>query len=254
MNDSLKVSIVTVSLNKKEFLEDCITSLINQTYKNIEYVIIDGGSNDGSLEIFNKYRGKIKKLVAEKDNGIFDAMNKGIDLASGEIVYFLNSDDRFFDNNVVENVVKYFTEDETVDFIYGNIKGFNPSNNFEYIEKYPDKATKWFFIMKTLPHPGTFFRSRCFVKAGKFDTAYKIASDYKWYLGALFVKKLKSRHVNDNISIFRLGGVSNNSMYSGLYFSERKAIQKKYFNNFELICANGLEKLKRVIRCLKMKT
>ena len=130
MNDSLKVSIVTVSLNKKEFLEDCITSLINQTYKNIEYVIIDGGSNDGSLEIFNKYRGKIKKLVAEKDNGIFDAMNKGIDLASGEIVYFLNSDDRFFDNNVVENVVKYFTEDETVDFIYGNIKGFNRENAF----------------------------------------------------------------------------------------------------------------------------
>ena len=221
MNDFLKVSIITVSLNKKEFLEDCITSVINQTYENIEYIIIDGGSNDGSLEIFNKYRDKIKKLVAEKDNGIFDAMNKGIDLATGDVVYFLNSDDRFFDNNVVENAVKYFTEDETVDFIYGNIKSFNPINNFEYIEKYPNKVAKRLFIMKTLPHPGTFFRSRCFVKADKFDTAYKITSDYEWYLRALFVKKLKSRHIKNNISIFRLGGISNDSIHSELYLSER---------------------------------
>jgi glycosyltransferase involved in cell wall biosynthesis len=241
MKDMLKVSVITVCLNRKEFLESCITSALGQTYKNIEYIIIDGDSNDGSVEIFNKYRDKINKLVIEKDNGIFDAMNKGIALAAGEIIYFLNSDDMFYDNKVIEETVRIFTKQPEIDFIYGNIAISNPVDRNSYIERYPEKISKWLFIKKTIGHPATFFRSSCFEKAGYFDGRYKIAADYEWYLRALYTNKLKSFHVERNISLFQLGGISTNREYRNLYFSERKAIQKRYFNAFELACSGILD-------------
>src|SRR3989338_3125818 len=108
----LLVSIVTVCLNSKEYLEGAIKSVSEQTYPNIEYLVIDGGSTDGSVEIFNKYKDRINKLIIEKDNGIFDAMNKGIRAASGNIIYFLNSDDKFYDNNVVENAIEVFVKNK----------------------------------------------------------------------------------------------------------------------------------------------
>ena len=248
------VSVITVCLNSRKYLEEAIKSLSEQTYLNIEYIVLDGGSTDGSIDILNKYKNKINKIVVEKDNGIFDAMNKGIKLAEGNIIYFLNSDDRFYNNQVVEKAVTAFSRYKEEDFIYGNIIAFNPVTGYAYIERYPKKISKWLFIRKTIGHPATFFRSSCFKKAGYFDERYKIAADYEWYLRALFVKKLKSKHIKDNISIFSLGGISNNRKYSEVYISERKIIQKKYFNSFELACTDGLEKLKRINRCLKMRT
>ncbi len=235
------VSIITVCLNSRKYLDDAIKSVSGQTYPNIEYLIIDGGSTDGSVEIFNKYKNRIDRLIVEKDKGIFDAMNKGIGLAGGEIIYFLNSDDRLYDNKVIERVAPLFTGDKNPDFVYGNIEVVNPVNGTSYIERYPRKITRKLFIRKTIGHPATFFSSFCFKKVGLFDEKYKIAADYEWFLRALYLNKLKALHIEKNISIFRLGGISTNRKYRDLYFSERRAIQKKYFNGFELMCSGILE-------------
>lgn len=241
----MKVSIVTVCLNKKEDLEDCIHSVKNQTYQNKEHIIIDGDSADGSKEIFNKYKNNISKLVIEKDNGVYEAMNKGVKLASGDIIYFLNSDDRFYNDRVIEEAVKAFTICPEVDFIYGNLVTHDPITGKRHAETYPEKISRWLFIRKTIGHPATFFRSSCFKKVGYFDDRYKIAADYEWYLRALYSIRLRSFHIAKNISVFRLGGISTNQKFRDLYFSERRAIQKKYFNVFELACADILRFMRK---------
>lgn len=230
-----KVSIITVCLNCEKYFEDAIKSAYEQTYQNIEYIIIDGGSTDGSIKIFNKYKNRIDKLIMEKDNGIFDAMNKGIKLATGEIIYFLNSDDKFYDNKVVEKVVTAFEDNKKADFIYGNLMVFDPVTSTSYIERYPEKISRSLFLKKTIGHPASFFRSDCFQKVGYFDESYKIASDYEWYLRAIFTKGLKGAHIENIVSIFRLGGNSSVERDMKAYFSERILIQKKYLNPLQIL-------------------
>lgn len=247
-----RVSIITVCLNSKEYLEDAIRSVSEQTYQNIEYIIVDGDSTDGTSIIFDKYNKRIDKLLIEKDNGIFEAMNKGIRLAGGEIIYFLNADDKFYNCHVVTEVIQAFRKNKEADFIYGNIKVFNPKSRFSYIEKYPKRISKWLFVRKTIGHPATFFRSSCFEKAGNFDEAYKIAADYEWFLRALFTKGLKGSHIENNISIFKTGGISTNHEHKESYLLERSLIQSRYFNSLQILCARVLLSTKRLL-CLKTK-
>ncbi|MFC1623819.1 glycosyltransferase family 2 protein [Candidatus Omnitrophota bacterium] len=242
-----KVSIITVCLNSEKYLEEAIKSVCEQTYPDIEYLVIDGGSTDRSVEIFDKYENRIDKLVIEKDGGIYEAMNKGIRLVSGEIIYFLNSDDRLFDKMVVEMVVAAFMDNSDADFIYGNIAVMDPVRRTSYIETSPRKITKRHFINRSIGHPASFFRSRCFQKAGYFDQNYKIAADYEWYLRAVFAKGLKAVYINDNMSVFRLGGMSTGKEHAQLYLRERRSIQKKYFNSLEMLCADLLSIAKRLL-------
>jgi len=242
--NNIKVSVITVCLNSSEYLEDAIRSVEEQTYENIEYIIIDGGSKDGTHEILRRYSNRINKIIIEKDKGVFDAMNKGINIASGEIIYFLNSDDKLCGNNVIKNAVSFFIENKEADFIYGDIEVVNPVDNFSYIERYPDRIGKWLFITKTIPQPGSFFKAACFKKCGYFDINYKFSADHDWYLRAIFLKKLKAMHIEDCISVFRLGGLSNNRKYARDYFLERKVIEKKYLNSFELLCADFMHAIK----------
>lgn len=242
-----KVSIITVCMNSKRYVEDAIKSVCGQTYLDIEYIVIDGGSTDGSVEIFNRYKNKIDKLVVEKDNGIFEAMNKGIRLATGEIVYFLNSDDMLYDNKVIERIAPLFIDNKNADFVYGNIEVLDPVKGISYIERYPERISRGLFIRKTIGHPATFFRSLCFKKVGFFDQRYKIAADYDWFLRAIFTKGLKGMHTESNVSIFRLGGVSTDERNSGLYLSERDLIQKRYFNNLEMLCSRVFSGVRRIV-------
>ena len=107
-----KVSVVTACLNSSKYLEEAIKSVIEQSYKAIEYIIVDGGSTDATPKILDRYVNKISKVIIEKDRGVFDAMNKGISVASGEIIYFLNSDDKLHDSNTIENAVNFFIENK----------------------------------------------------------------------------------------------------------------------------------------------
>lgn len=233
--DYPKVSVITVCLNSKKYLEETIKSVSMQTYSNIEYIIIDGGSTDGSAELFNKYRHRINNLLIEKDSGIFDAMNKGVRLSTGEAVYFLNSGDKFYDEKTVEKAVNVLKENREIDFVYGNIVIFDPVNKMFYVEKYPKRISKWLFIKKTIAHPASFFRSSCFEKIGYFNQAYRIGADYEWYLRAIFDRGLKGVYMDTNISIFRLGGNSSAERDIKSYFSERILIQNKYFSPIEIL-------------------
>ena len=242
-----KVSIVTVCLNSRKYLEGAVKSVSAQTYPNIEYIIKDGGSTDGSAEIFNKYKDRINKLIIEKDNGIFDAMNKGIKSATGDIIYFLNSDDKFYDAHTVEKAAAAFIKYNGIDFVYGDIIVFDPVTNISYIERYPERISKWLFMRKTIGHPAAFFHSRCFEKAGYLNQDYRIEADYEWYLRAIFGNNLRSVHIGAIISIFRLGG--NSSIDNGLeeYFNERILIQKKYFNCLEMLYTRFLFTIKKIL-------
>src|SRR6056297_712631 len=128
MKSNFKVSIITVSLNSKHTIVDTIESVLNQSYDDIEYIIVDGGSSDGTADIINAYRNKISKFISEKDEGIYDALNKGIKLASGDIIGILNSDDFFYANDVVEQVVKEFMEND-VDAVYGDVQFVSPAKD-----------------------------------------------------------------------------------------------------------------------------
>ena len=125
MNPSLKVSVITVCYNAEQHIEQAIQSVFSQTYKNIEYLIIDGKSTDGTLSIVNKYRARIDKIISEKDNGIYDAMNKGIQNASGDVMFFLNSDDRFYNYSIVETFVNKFSQDDKIGIVYGKVMPIN---------------------------------------------------------------------------------------------------------------------------------
>ena len=116
----MKISIITVTYNAEEFIEQCIRSVVGQSYKNIEYILVDGASSDSTLNIVQKYKNNINILISEVDQGIYDAMNKGIKLASGDVIGILNADDFFADQDVVANIVKSFTENVT-DIVYGNL-------------------------------------------------------------------------------------------------------------------------------------
>lgn len=232
-NKNSKVSVITVTLNSRQYIERAIKSLLSQTYGNIEHVIIDGGSTDGTLEILDKYRDKIDFFVSEPDKGLYDAMNKGINHSTGDILYFFNSDDRFYDKDVIKKAVYYFSK-KRADFIYGDIVNYHvDAQNYSY-GRYPNFITKRHFIRSTIGHPATFFHRRCFEKVGVFDIRYKIVSDYEWFLRALFKYHLKQHRINEIISIFQCSGISTDESNKEFILREKESIQKLYFKPWEL--------------------
>jgi len=227
------VSIITVCFNSEKYLERAIKSVVTQDYPHIEHIIIDGGSKDGTLDIIEKYKNRISYWISEPDNGIYDAMNKGIKVAKGDILYFLNSDDRLYNRDVVKNAA-YFLNSKNVDFVYGNILNCSLNSPNFLLGKYPNFITKRHFLRGTIGHPATFFRRGCFVKAGNFDIRYRILSDYEWFLRALFKCCLRSYHMKQIVSIFQCDGTSCDGTNKGQVVSERRYIEKLYFSDFEI--------------------
>lgn len=226
-----KVSVITPCLNSEKYLERTILSVLSQSYLNIEYIIIDGGSKDATLKIIHKYSEHIANLISEPDNGIYDAQNKGIKLATGEILCILNSDDRFYSTKVIEKIVDFFKQHKA-DFVYGNMLYSNLDNSEVRLIKFPEYLTKRYFLRGPLGHQATFFHKDCFIKAGYYDTHYKISADYEWYLRALFKKGLRASHINEIIVIFQEGGKSNNW---DLRLSETDSVLKSYFKPSEIL-------------------
>ena len=205
------VSIITVVFNGEKYLEETILSVINQSYGNIEYIIVDGGSTDGTLNFIKKYEDKIDYWISEPDNGIYDAMNKAISIANGEYINFMNAGDSFVDLTTLEKVVPFLKED----FVYGNHKVF--LNNVDdgvsvNVESYSGKRNIPFC------HQSLFARSSCLLRY-PFDLNYKIAADYKQYLDC-FHSGASMKHIPIEIANFLDGGLS---------MSSRKALIKEYY-------------------------
>ncbi len=181
----LKITVITVCFNAEKTIEKTISSVCGQVYPNVEYIIIDGASTDRTLAIVDQFASKIKKVISEKDKGIYDAMNKGVTAATGDVVYFLNADDHFCDEKVLSDVVKAFEEDGSRTLVYGKVK---PEDVPDYYKPY----LKEFFIVKTLDdflkyticHQAIFAKRSLFDNIGKFDCRYKFAADYDWQIRA----------------------------------------------------------------------
>lgn len=184
-----------------------MTSVLGQTYSTIEYIVIDGGSNDGSKEYIETRQDSLVYWVSEPDTGIYNAMNKGIDKATGEYLLFLNSGDWLADENVIKGIKPSL---EGCDLLYGNmIKVL--SNGKLHVDKGPKgkPITLNTFFKGTLNHPVTFISTRLFDKHGKYDESIRIVSDWKWFLIALGLNDANIKYADINISYFDMGGISN---------------------------------------------
>lgn len=209
----MKISLITVVYNGERFLESCINSVIAQDYADLEYILIDGASTDKSLEIANKYRDKIDVLLSEKDKGMYDALNKGIALAKGEIIGILNADDMLATNDVISTIAKTFSSSQT-DGVYGDLNYIDPNNTNKIIRKWKGKPYSLGGIKRGwMPaHPTLYLKRSLFVKYGNYSLNFGTAADYELMLRFLFKHKIKAVYLNKLIVKMRTGGMSNASL------------------------------------------
>jgi len=209
----VKISIITVCYNSSKTIERTINSVLKQKNKNIEYIIIDGASTDSTVSILNKYQNNISKIISEKDDGIYDALNKGVQLAKGDIIGFLHADDFYPSNNILSTVEDVFMDNEEINLAFGDVVFVN--NEGGIIRYYSGKKFN-FDIGIMPPHPSVFIKKKCYDKFGYFNTKYKIASDYDLLFRFMSLHKLQYEYSKDIIVHMALGGVSNKNILSSI--------------------------------------
>lgn len=213
-----KISIITVSLNAAENIQHSIESVATQTGVGLEHIICDGLSIDGTQGIIESQLGLYShlKYISEKDFGIYDAINKGLQMASGNIIGILNADDFYADKLVLENVLTAFDKDPSIEIIYGNLNYVRKQNTFKIFRKWVSKCyyDNFFEDGNDLPHPTMFVRKEVYDNIGLYRKDFKIASDYEWMLRALKVHQIKSKYLPCLMVNMRLGGVSNRSLWN----------------------------------------
>jgi hypothetical protein len=206
---TLKISIVTVCLNGADVIERCLSSVARQTYPDIEYLFIDGGSTDGTLDIIKKYEKTISYFISEQDGGIYPAMNKGIAKATGDFVLVLGADDYLVDDKVIEDVVAGMPN-ETADFYYGLLEVRYPDGVVSVYDAGKPEDIGQMMILGSLPSQASFIRRTAFESIGAFDVQYRLAADYDWYLRALSTPEFKFAKINRLCSSYFMGGASSN--------------------------------------------
>lgn len=211
----MKISIITVVWNNQETIRDAIESVLSQTYKDIEYIIVDGESRDGTVEIVQSYGDKISKFISEPDNGLYDAMNKGISLATGDVVGILNSDDLYIDEFVIEKVIKVFKEHK-VDSCFADLVYVHPNNLEKVVRHYDSSAfNPQKFAYGWMPaHPTFFVKREMYEKYGLFKTDYIIAADYELLVRFLYRYRVSYYYLKKVITKMRTGGISTSGVKS----------------------------------------
>ena len=205
----MKISLITTSLNSELTIEKTLISVKNQTYKNIEHILVDGGSTDSTLDIAKKYI-LDSKIISESDNGIYDAINKGIRKSSGEIIGILNSDDTFYNENSLEIIINNFFEN--IDCVFGNLIYTDKNEKVKRIWR-GSEFKKGSFKKGWMPaHPTFYCRKKIYDKYGLYDDTYKIAGDFELMLNFLEKFQIKSKFIPSTIINMKIGGVSNKSI------------------------------------------
>ena len=213
----MKVSLITVSYNSANTIADTLKSVQSQTYQDIEYIVVDGNSSDGTIEIVKQFldasQGVVTTFLCERDKGIYDAMNKGLAMATGDIIGVLNSDDFYCSNDVIEEVVRAFQQNKT-DCLYGDLNYVDPIDTYKIVRKWRSGSFRKENFLKGWmpPHPTFFVRKTCYDRFGKFDTQFKSAADYELMLRFLFKESCSAVHLPKVMIHMRAGGVSNVSL------------------------------------------
>jgi glycosyltransferase involved in cell wall biosynthesis len=247
----MKVSIITVCYNRKHTMAKSIESVLKQDYPNIEYIVIDGNSKDGTKEIIESYSDKITKYISEPDQGMYDAINKGLHLATGDILGLMHSDDVFYDTTVVSKIVTAFEKSPDTDGIYGN--GIYISNDAEERivrnrigEEYNFEKLKsgWLPL-----HPTVYLKKSIIEKYGVYNLDFKIASDTEFLLRYLFKHKIKMSYLNEYIVKMRMGGLSTSYKGALEVLREDYAIYK--YHHLPAVKAVFLKKWETIVEYVR---
>lgn len=231
-----KLSIITINYNNALGLKKTIGSVFSQDFAEYEYIVIDGGSTDGSKEVIENHADKLAYWVSEKDKGIYNAMNKGVGKASGEYLLFLNSGDYFIKKEVLSNIMYLIGGS---DIIYGNL--IIKEAHQEWLKEYPSKLTFNYFYNDSIPHSGAaFIKHELFRKIGYYDETLTITSDWKFYMKALFIYNASYKYINETISVFPYDGISSKFENRSLLQQEKQII----LNNEFAFIVKLLEELK----------
>lgn len=218
----MKISIVTVCYNSAKTIRDTIESVLSQTYADVEYIIVDGASTDGTIEIVDSYRNQVSKFISEPDHGIYDAMNKGIAAATGDVVGLLNSDDVYEHKDVLTDVVSSFSERSSADIIFGDVVFASPDNMNRVVRYYRSSHFRpWKLRFGWMPpHPATFVRREVYEKYGLYSLNYRIASDYEIFVRWMLLNKLRYHYLDAVLVRMRTSGVSTSGWKSSVLITK----------------------------------
>jgi glycosyltransferase involved in cell wall biosynthesis len=210
----MKLSIITITFNSAATLEATIQSVLSQDYPDIEYIIIDGKSTDATLEIVSKYQDKISKVISEKDQGLYDALNKGIGYCTGDVIGFLHSDDVYYDNTILSQIMQRFSKHPEAQGLYGDLIFVDrfDLNNTKRVWHSGNYVAGSFLNGWMPPHPTFFVRKEVYQRHGTFNTKLKHAADYELMLRFIHVNKIKLIYLPIIIVRMRMGGASNFSL------------------------------------------
>jgi glycosyltransferase involved in cell wall biosynthesis len=250
MNSDLKISIITITLNSAKTVEDTIKSIYKQTYPNIEYIVVDGGSNDGTLDIVRSFEPMFEgrlRWISEPDNGLYDAINKGIRMASGDIIGLLHSDDFYHKNNSIELVAQHFKQDK-IEAVFSDVRIVSSQNINKTIRYYSSAkfSTNRFRYGFMPAHPTFFTYKKFFDLYGYYCSDYTMAADYELLVRFLLIHSLKYKYIPTDLLKMRHGGRSTVSIINKLKFDSeivRACKSNLVYTNSFLILFRGLEKI-----------
>ena len=248
----MKVSVITVVFNDVEHIVGAIESVISQNYSCIEYIVVDGGSTDGTLEVINEYRDQISLIFSEPDRGIYDAMNKGISLSSGEVVGFLHADDFFSSCGVISSIVDHISSIGS-DVVYGDLD-YVSENNADHVVRHWQAGP---FIKEKLrsgwmpPHPTVYAVRKVYEQLGGFDCSYRIAADYDFMLRILSKDELKIGYKPSVLVKMRTGGESNRNLSNIIRKSmeDYRALKSNQVGGIMALIYKNLRKLPQFFIC-----
>ena len=249
------ISVITVTYNSEKTIRENLESVLRQTYRDIEFIIIDGASKDKTIEVIREYEPAFEgrlRYISEEDGGTYDAMNKGLGLATGDIVGFLNSDDFYTSDDVLQKVVSTFEEND-VDAVYGDIHYVKAGDLSKRVRYYSSR----FFARPLMrfgfmpAHPSFYCKRTVYLKYGGFDTSYKIAADFENLLRLIYIHRIRTKYIKKDFVTMRVGGISTAGMAS------RKQIMRDHlmamkkngvYSNFFFLSLRYLYKIFELIR------
>lgn len=249
----MKISIITVSYNSSKTIEDTLQCVLNQTHANVEYIVVDGASKDGTQAIIEKYQDRLSKVIIEPDYGIYDAMNKGIRSATGDVIGFLNADDSYVGNRVLERVAQAF-EQHQADSVYGDLCYVSEEDTSKVVRFWrAGKCTEKSFLNGWMPPHPTFFVKRSVLEQfGIFDPTFRFAGDYELILRLLYKHRISTHYLPFCLVKMRIGGAGNRWMENRLIanLEDRLAWKKNHLS--PRAYTTFLKPLRKILQYVKM--
>lgn len=236
-----KLSIITICYNEPNLEETC-KSIVNQTWQDFEWIVIDGGSNKETLDIFEKYKNRIDKFISEPDNGIYNAYNKGLKLATGKYLSFMNAGDSFYNKDVLK-IFDCISNANDADVYYGECELSINDNINNAISNYPKILSEDFFILSNICTQGMFIAKHLFEIFGGFNENYKICADYEKWL-EFFTNKKRFEYLPIIVAKYDLNGISSNKKTKNKTSNERLEIRSKFFSQKNITSVENNNKTK----------